>query len=67
MPKENEKVDPNWLPYVLVRNLAVILRRVKAGGGNVLQEPRDDFGDGNMALIVDPTGGVLGVWEGGSK
>ncbi len=60
-------VEPNWLPYVLVRNLAVILRRVKAGGGNVLQEPRDDFGDGNMALIVDPTGGVLGVWEGGSK
>ncbi len=60
-------VEPNWLPYVRVRDLAIILRRVKAGGGDVLQEPRDDFGDGKVALIVDPTGGVIALWEGGSK
>ena len=58
-------VAPNWLPYVLVRDLAVVLRRVRASGGAVLQEPRDDFGNGNVALIVDPTGGVLALWEGG--
>lgn len=62
-----EGVEPNWLPYVMVRDLSTVLRLVRAAGGNVLQEPRDDFGRGNVALIVDPTGGVVAVWQRGSR
>lgn len=56
-------VEPNWLPYVMVRDLAIVLRSVERAGGDVLQEPRDDFGDGKVALIVDPTGGVAALWQ----
>jgi predicted enzyme related to lactoylglutathione lyase len=56
-------VEPNWLPYVVVRHLANVLRGVEGAGGSILQGPRDDFGDGRVALIVDPTGGVVGLWQ----
>jgi predicted enzyme related to lactoylglutathione lyase len=62
-----EGVEPNWLPYVMVRSLANVLRGARAAGGAVLQEPKDDFGDGMVALIVDPTGGVIAVWQGGER
>jgi predicted enzyme related to lactoylglutathione lyase len=58
-------IEPNWLPYVKVADLGAVVRRVEEAGGKVLQEPTDDFEDGRVAFIGDPTGGVLAVWEGG--
>jgi predicted enzyme related to lactoylglutathione lyase len=58
-------IEPNWLPYVKVTDLGAVVRRVEEAGGRVLQEPTDDFEDGRVAFIGDPTGGVLAVWEGG--
>lgn len=53
--------QPGWLPYILVDGVAGTLDKVRAAGGKVLVEPRADLLDGNLAVIADPRGGVLGV------
>jgi len=53
--------QPGWLPYILVDDVAGTLKKVRAAGGKVLVEPRPDLLDGNLAVIADPRGGVLGI------
>jgi hypothetical protein len=53
--------QPGWLPYVLVDDVAGTLGKATAAGGRVLLQPRADLLDGNLAVIADPRGGVLGV------
>jgi hypothetical protein len=54
-------VAPGWLPYILVGDVAAVLDRVRGAGGRVRVEPRADLLDGNLAVISDPNGGVIGV------
>lgn len=56
---------PGWLPYVLVNDVAAILRKVTGEGGTVLLAPSPELLHGNLAVIADPRGGVLGIvkWE----
>jgi len=64
-PKPEMVKQPGWLPYVLVDDVEDTLDKVAAAGGKVLVEPRKDVLDGNLAVIADPRGGVLGIvhWE----
>ena len=57
--------QPGWLAYVLVDDVRATLDKVAAGGGKVLVQPRADVLDGNLAVIADPSGGVLGIvrWQ----
>ncbi len=54
-------VRPNWLTYVRVEDPVAIAGRVEALGGTVLIPVRDDIRGGSVALIADPSGGVLAV------
>ncbi len=54
-------VRPNWLPYVRVEDPAAVAARAETLGGNVLIPVRDDIRGGSVALIADPSGGVLAV------
>ena len=53
--------QPGWLPYVLVADVPGTVKKVSAAGGRVLVEPRAELLDGNLAVIADPRGGVLGI------
>lgn len=53
--------QPGWLPYVLVDDVAATLAKARAAGGQVLVEPRTELLDGNLAVIADPRGGVVGI------
>jgi predicted enzyme related to lactoylglutathione lyase len=53
--------QPGWLPYILVDDVKGTLKKVTAAGGKVLVEPRADLLDGELAVIADSRGGVLGV------
>lgn len=52
---------PGWLPYVLVEDVSGTLDKVRKAGGTVLVEPRAELLDGNLAVITDPRGGVVGL------
>ncbi len=59
LPANAEK--PTWLPYILVNDVAGTLARATKAGGKILLAPRADLLDGNLAVIADPAGGVIGI------
>ena len=56
-------VPPRWLCYVTVERLEETAGRVAELGGTVLNEPFDVEEAGRMALIADPGGARLALWE----
>lgn len=60
-------MDPNmptlWSSYVNHSNIDAVADRAAKAGGNVMMPPMDVMDSGRMALIQDPTGAVVGVWQ----
>jgi len=52
---------PGLLPYVQVANVATTLKRVKSAGGKILIPPSPENFNGQVAVIADPQGGVIGI------
>jgi predicted enzyme related to lactoylglutathione lyase len=52
-----------WLPYVLVDDVKAATGKVKSLGGTVVKEMTEVMGMGWLAIIVDPTGAMLGLWK----
>jgi len=50
-----------WLPYVQVEDVASTLAAATAAGGKLLLAPDPALLGGNVAVIGDPLGGVIGV------
>src|SRR5688572_25161084 len=61
VPVATGKMAPGWLPYILVDDVAGTLKRARAAGGKVVVAPRPDLLGGNLAVIADPLGGVVGI------
>ena len=59
LPKD--VANPGWLPYVLVDDVDAALVRARQAAGRIVLAPRPDLLDGNVAIIADPSGGVVGV------
>ena len=59
------KVPPSWLPYVSVASVAATAKRAGAAGGTIIMKPME-VPEGSMAIIQDPTGAALGLWQAGS-
>ena len=56
-------VPPAWNTHVAVDSADEAVGRAKAAGGSVLVEPFDAPPAGRLAVIADPAGAVLSVWE----
>jgi hypothetical protein len=56
-------VPPHWNLYVAVRSADEIASRVVPLGGQLLAPPFDVMDAGRMAVVQDPTGAVLAIWE----
>src|SRR5437763_917386 len=54
---------PEWMTYVNVDSADDTVAKVKANGGVVFMEPFDVMHVGRMAVVADPAGAVLGLWE----
>ena len=54
-----------WVPYLRVENVAATLEKVVEGGGFAIVAPDERILNGNVAVFVDPFGGVTGIvkWE----
>jgi predicted enzyme related to lactoylglutathione lyase len=63
---EDERgVPPHWSSYVTVASADRSAAHTKELGGIVAVEPFDVMTAGRMAVIADPTGAVLGLWQAG--
>jgi predicted enzyme related to lactoylglutathione lyase len=64
--REDERqmgIPSHWNLYVTVRSADAVAGRVAGLGGKVLVPPFDVMDVGRMAVIQDPTGAVLALWE----
>jgi predicted enzyme related to lactoylglutathione lyase len=65
MPAAERKnnVPPHWSLYVTVADAAQTAAQAKALGGKVLVQPTDVADAGRIAVVQDPTGAVLYLWQ----
>jgi predicted enzyme related to lactoylglutathione lyase len=58
-----EQFPPHWNTYVTVASADDTAAKAKEGGANLIQEPFDVMEAGRMAVLQDPTGAALCIWE----
>ena len=56
-------VPPHWMLYVAVDSADDAAKRARELGAKVCMEPFDVFDIGRMAVIQDPTGAAISVWQ----
>ena len=56
-------MSPCWNSYVTVDDAEAAVKRAEEAGGSVMQPAFDVMDAGRMAVLADPTGGVVCVWE----
>lgn len=57
---------PNWLAYVTVVSADETAARARELTGSVVAEPFDVMNYGRMAILQDPGGATLAVWQAGA-
>jgi predicted enzyme related to lactoylglutathione lyase len=60
-------IPPHWNLYVTVEDVDATTGKVAEAGGQVLAGPFDVFDAGRMAVIADPSGGVVCLWQAGTN
>lgn len=70
-PQQTEEaargVPPHWNVYVTVEDVDAAAGKVADVGGQVLAPPFDVFDAGRMAVVADPAGAVLCLWQAGAN
>lgn len=56
-------VPPCWNTYVTVADVDAAVATAASAGGQVMAEPFDVFNAGRMAVIADPSGAALSLWQ----
>ena len=56
---------PSWNVYLDSDNVDDTAEKVTANGGSIAMSPMDVMDAGRMAMFIDPTGAVFGVWQPG--
>jgi len=61
--ERNMAVPSHWNLYVTVANVDDSARQAESLGGKLLAPPFDVMDAGRMAVIQDPTGAIIQIWE----
>jgi predicted enzyme related to lactoylglutathione lyase len=56
-------VPPHWMPYVTVEDAAAAAAKARELGATVVKDAFDVFDIGSMAVLKDPVGAALSVWQ----
>ena len=62
---KNAGLPPVWLMYITVTDLDARLAACRAAGGQVLMEPRSSGGTARFAVIQDPAGATVALFDAG--
>jgi hypothetical protein len=65
MPKPDPAMPDGWTIYLQTADAKQTADAVAAAGGQVVSPPMDVGPLGTMAILSDPTGAVLGMWQPG--
>ena len=63
IPGSTEQAPPQWNNYVTVASADESAGKAKELGADLIEEPFDVLEAGRMALLRDPTGAALCLWE----
>lgn len=58
-----EGIPPHWNSYVTVSDVDASAAQVVPAGGQVMMPPFDVMDAGRMAVVADPTGAVINLWQ----
>ena len=58
-------MPPMWSTYIAVDDIDATFAKVAPAGGQEMMPPMQVMEAGKMALLADPTGAVVGLWERG--
>jgi uncharacterized protein len=61
--QERGKLPPHWSSYVSVDDVDAAAARARELGAEVMAEPLDVMEAGRMAVLRDPTGALLHLWQ----
>ena len=53
----------NWLPYILVDDVAVSTKKAKSLGASIARDVTEVPDMGWFSVIIDPTGAAFGLWQ----
>jgi uncharacterized protein len=65
--KQMPDAPTGWLPYVEVDDLKKSIAKAKKMGADIVVEFQPIPGMGAFGIFKDPTGAMLGIWEGEKK
>jgi len=54
---------PQWVPYVLVDDIAASTEKAKSLGARVLAGITEVPGMGSFSMLADPTGAAFALWQ----
>jgi predicted enzyme related to lactoylglutathione lyase len=64
MPDQQAQGIPSyWTSYINVDDVRAVIANVAAAGGSVVVDALDIFEEGVMAVIMDPGGAMVGLWQ----
>lgn len=61
--QRQQGVPPYWLVYVTVENVDEAAKKAKSLGATIVAEPFDVMDNGRMAVLLDPAGATLALWQ----
>ncbi len=71
MPQPQEQTDmgvpPMWNQYITVNDVDAVAGQAESLGGSLAVEPFDVFTAGRMAVVADPTGAMVALWQPGDS
>ncbi len=64
MPEQQAAGQPAaWTSYVKYDDIDTAVARAEAAGGTVLMPPMEIPNSGRLAVLIDPSGAVFGIWS----
>ena len=64
IPKEHAAhVPPHWMSYILVDDVEKSLEKAKSAGATVVKEVTSAGEVGKFAIIIDPVGAHIAMWQ----
>ncbi len=58
-----QNIPPHWQSYINVADLEAAVQSWQSNGGSILSTPCDVMESGRMAVVKDPTGATVSLWQ----